>query len=535
MELAYVMLEVGGIQNYICGTGKLKEMIGGSEIIESLSREFYEEIRDSQGLRTDITPFQDPLGVFELQRNAGTLCLALRPAAARCFLLAFSEAALERFPGLPLFGASAPFAWSGEGLKKGRRAAGEAIHEQRGRIPVPAGLPTLPVTAVARLDGMPAVDYDGDERVSLPSRARRNPKVLCGARERLRRVGAAFADKHAVALIWKDDLAELLGGETRRVALIHMDGNDLGRLFTAELGAVSESSPTESVKRLQALSTLVVQANEAAFRAGLERVLDCEMRRLGGPERELVVPLRPLVLGGDDITVLVRADLALPFIHTFVRTFERVSTAGGKPLTLGVGMVVMPASYPFVKAFTLVDDLLKSAKKATKDQEPRRSSLDYLVLAGDVETELDALRRRVCTAEDGSRLSAKPLVLHSGVLQRMGLEADMVLRRLPRSHIRPAMNACRKGQDAARRNWENLRDNLSRGLGGRMGEAFLSVDCFTDLFPDGYFKCDGQGWHTPLGDYLEWEHLLPSLPSLRDFILKNLLAEPVDKPEASHA
>lgn len=36
-KLGYVVLEVGGIQKYILSTGKLKEMIGGSELIESLS------------------------------------------------------------------------------------------------------------------------------------------------------------------------------------------------------------------------------------------------------------------------------------------------------------------------------------------------------------------------------------------------------------------------------------------------------------------------------------------------------------------
>lgn len=43
-KLGYVVLEVGGIQKYILSTGKLKEMIGGSELIESLSDNYLTDL-----------------------------------------------------------------------------------------------------------------------------------------------------------------------------------------------------------------------------------------------------------------------------------------------------------------------------------------------------------------------------------------------------------------------------------------------------------------------------------------------------------
>ena len=43
-KFGYVVLEVGGIQKYILSTGKLKEMIGGSELIESLSAKYLDEV-----------------------------------------------------------------------------------------------------------------------------------------------------------------------------------------------------------------------------------------------------------------------------------------------------------------------------------------------------------------------------------------------------------------------------------------------------------------------------------------------------------
>ena len=41
-KLAYAYLEIGGIQNYILSSGKLKEMIGGSELIEEVFKNILE-------------------------------------------------------------------------------------------------------------------------------------------------------------------------------------------------------------------------------------------------------------------------------------------------------------------------------------------------------------------------------------------------------------------------------------------------------------------------------------------------------------
>lgn len=156
----------------------------------------------------------NPYTALELQRNAGTICLPMRPEASKRFLRAFSEEALERFPGLPLFGASAPFTWS----------------------------------------------------------------------------------------------------------------NGLGRQFTAAIKTAGKLPPLEGIRHLCKLSRLVETANREAFRAGLEQVLRCELQRKDRSADKITVPLRPLVLGGDDITVIVRADLALPFIHHFIFFWSGRST-----------------------------------------------------------------------------------------------------------------------------------------------------------------------------------------------------------------
>lgn len=76
------------------------------------------------------------------------------------------------------------------------------------------------------------------------------------------------------------------------------------------------------------------------------------------------------MLGGDDVTIVIRPDLALYFIDAFVKEFERYSNQAfieqnkNNPnanrqdkLTVGVGMVVCPTGYPFLKPLICLKSL----------------------------------------------------------------------------------------------------------------------------------------------------------------------------------
>jgi hypothetical protein len=206
------------------------------------------------------------------------------------------------------------------------------------------------------------------------------------------------------------------------------------------------------------------------------------------------------------VTILVRADLALTFVKVFVETYEATSRQQDCPFSLGVGMLIMPPSYPFLKAYRLVEDLCSSAKTATKNDEPRGSSLDYLVVTNDVEDDLAQLRARIARGDDGSLLTGKPFKLADGFLDKFLDKARRTIERLPRSHTRQALNDCRLGRAAAWPAYSKLRENVRLGLGGRHGRRLLNSEEFDDVFPpeNGFFVRQEDGRHlTYLADYLE--------------------------------
>ncbi len=548
-KFGYVVLEVGGIQKYILSTGKLKEMIGGSELIESLSAKYLDDFAQNNHLNI-LKEIRKPVDneILPLQRNAGAMHLLFSSEAkGREFLQNFGLKLLEDFPGLPIFGALEECEFTSSGIREAKFKLSNKITDQRNKYPTSTGMQLLPICAEAPLDGEPAigkVSYGknaSSEIISLSSKTKRNEQLLEDSKGRLREIEPD--EGVGPDLKWSDDLEEIACG-SEKVAFIHIDGNDLGKRFRQELENISDKETDEDktgqqsssedryqnainvIKTMSALSNTVKETTTAAFKKGLSECL--KHTKLTDNTGKKLVPARPLVLGGDDVTVVIRADLALYFIDAFVKEFERYSNQElGKKnpndkLTVGVGMVVCPTGYPFLKAFDLSEELVKNSKELTAHMENRPSSMDYIVITNDTENDIDSIRAHLFTAEDGSKLTAKPMLLSGNNLAQFVENGISVLEKLPRSTLRNSLSVCRKGVNEALQNYTKLKDNIARGLGGRANQNQMGATEFSELFKEGvetkgffYKDKDDKNFKTKLGDYIELNHLLPE--ELKDY------------------
>lgn len=548
-KFGYVVLEVGGIQKYILSTGKLKEMIGGSELIESLSAKYLDDFAQNNHLNI-LKEIRKPVDneILPLQRNAGAMHLLFSSEAnGREFLKNFGLKLLEAFPGLPIFGALEECEFTSSGIREAKFKLSNKITDQRNKYPTSTGMQLLPICAEAPLDGEPAigkVSYGknaSSEIISLSSKTKRNEQLLEDSKGRLREIEPD--EGVGPDLKWSDDLEEIACG-SEKVAFIHIDGNDLGKRFRQELENISDKETDEDktgqqsssedryqnainvIKTMSALSNTVKETTTAAFKKGLSECL--KHTKLTDNTGKKLVPARPLVLGGDDVTVVIRADLALYFIDAFVKEFERYSNQElGKKnpndkLTVGVGMVVCPTGYPFLKAFDLSEELVKNSKELTAHMDNRPSSMDYIVITNDTENDLDSIRAHLFTAEDSSKLTAKPILLSGNNLAQFVEKGISVLEKLPRSTLRNSLSVCRKGVKAALQNYTKLKDNIERGLGGRANQNQMGATEFSELFKEGvetkgffYKDKDDKNFKTKLGDYIELNHLLPE--ELKDY------------------
>jgi hypothetical protein len=120
-------------------------------------------------------------------------------------------------------------------------------------------------------------------------------------------------DEEAILFPFKDD--------KRDVAWLHLDGNGVGAAL-ARLRA-SIKAGCAGMDAYAELSRALAETTEEAARHAVAETL------LKNASESGILPARPVLLGGDDLTIVLRADVALPFARAFIAAFA----AGGKKRT----------------------------------------------------------------------------------------------------------------------------------------------------------------------------------------------------------
>jgi hypothetical protein len=157
------------------------------------------------------------------------------------------------------------------------------------------------------------------------------------------------------------ELKELVGNGY--LALIHADGNGVGS------GLGQEKSDSERAA--------FFHRNRVLLRCAVQKAIDAHC-----PDRGRA-PLIPLMLGGDDLLLVARAEIALPFVVTLCAELDALqANSAGFKLTLGVGVVFAKHTIPVHRLHEVAEQLAASAKcrfRGLKDGEAKRSVVDWAV------------------------------------------------------------------------------------------------------------------------------------------------------------
>ena len=191
-----------------------------------------------------------------------------------------------------------------------------------------------------------------------------------------------------------------------KVAVIHIDGNGVGavmRRLGETMDRVDEADFSRAVGcsrgDADALRRFVLTVNDRLDRAVTEAFAKAwaDVAKWAeadaGPtgQKLAVVPVVPVILGGDDVTVFTSGDYALPFAAAYLERYERTTESdvllrhlgrdkGTGPMTAAAGVAVVRRDFPFHVAYNLAERLVGEAKKVGKAQQPVRSTLTYHAL-----------------------------------------------------------------------------------------------------------------------------------------------------------
>ena len=323
---------IQGIQEYIFRTNKLSDVVSKSEIVNNICTKAFFSIF-GEGKSDRLEPIVMAAGNVKCILNETDCKKAVRrfPKMVQSMApgITFSQAVVK------MVGQYSDFGAAGEELERRLRA-------QRNR----------PMKSVT----MGLIGIERNRRTGLP--LVKDSKRSSAYTGTLRLYEKLFGEDAELKKLSLD--TERITDQNNWIAIIHADGNGLGEVV-AQVGKDSS--------KLQSFSRKLDEATIAAARTACCEVFGTEYNAI-----------RPVVLGGDDLTVICRASLAMEFMQRYISEFEKETKQrlhiesnllpdGMECLTACAGIAFIKASYPFYYGYNLAEDLCSMAKKDAKSNE----------------------------------------------------------------------------------------------------------------------------------------------------------------------
>jgi len=435
-EYTLTVLDTPGIQPYIFGSNRLRENIGASELVRRATEVWPLELlktgwrsnvavpdagKPDQRLDATLRIEDDKLDAEVVYIGGGNTVLLFRdPTDAKSLVTQLSRKLIEYAPGLRLVAAHVLVDWDAGDLGAQVDVAMEMLAQQKAAYPHGQPQLGLSVTAEGRSTGLVATTTNagrkpkGEATFPISDAVAGKLAAVDAANRRLR----DFRPDEVKSIVLEFPLDfEQFGrskGELSYLAVVHADGNEMGRSFR-EIGKQATGS-RDYIKRMREASNKV----EAAAIATLQRLINelvntwkLETNTIGDvvPLHENKRPFRPLVCGGDDVTFVCDGRLGLTLAARYLAIFEEESQKRDLDLYACAGIAVVKTHYPFARAYALAGELTDSAKSyARKEADGNLSALDWHFAAGGLLGKLKDIREREYAVSVGN-LTLRPLPL----------------------------------------------------------------------------------------------------------------------------
>lgn len=506
-------IELKRVQTFIFEVPRLKAMLGANALIGQTMRHelpglikgkgkklewpahiVHQGPQDPLNATPDPADHDDPAALFAdgiLARDGGHFIAVFeKEEEANQFLLTAETKLAERLPGVLYDANVEPFP------PPEKQERQEEKRKRQKITPRETALLNLPVLQVCQETGAaPASDLNPNEEDRWQARSVTHRKTwgdLFYQKGKTRDIiGLLRSDLYPDEQHWTkpDDLDQLAAGGY--LALIHADGNGIGKRYKEHCDEWKKQGATGD-----AVTDAVVQEahGEAFFhsmRVAVRRaVVDALKQTFITPGGKR--PYEVLMLGGDDLLLICRADRALDFAQHYATELRKYPLADDKPLNVAIGVAIAQKSYPLHRLQELAESLASSAKRLYRalDDKDKTSVIDWQVVTQSwFEGVAEARRQseRVVYTVDGKTetllLSRRPyrvsgenglegLLDAAHQLDSSGKEEDKDKDRAARSPLRSLRGACKRGRLMGEMVFKRLPDDIQSALGSPGAELW---------------------------------------------------------------
>ena len=409
-----VMLQTNSNQPFILSSPRLREQIGASFEITLLSHWVKEEAEKLPKMKPLPRSFcvSDSSGkvIVRLTDNQGDPKDLAKRLIREVTLRALTEA-----PGLDVTGVFVKASSSAVDADDLQELDRVFLEYSLSRRPAAARFPQFPFLERGSESALPASaslgdlefsqeslqpnNFDESSPLSLPSRVKRafastsRKRQVDDVKERLAKQGKELKqepefDPTKLAAAFQDgEESEDAKNMLSSVGVVHIDGNGVGAIMRdlgsahnrAQETGVCVSADEVHTDSDDALQTFIMVVNKRLDQAVKDAIALSwyDVQKL---TPDTVVPIVPVLVGGDDVTVYTDGRYAIPFAEAYIRHYEELTekdellkqlavVAGAKkagPLTASAGAAIVGRNFPFHIAYDLAEELVSRGKELGK-------------------------------------------------------------------------------------------------------------------------------------------------------------------------
>ncbi len=410
------IMDVTGIQNYIFGSNQLKQNAGASYLVDNMTTEWISEmlpaphnfnIVKQKPDYTSQTIDTDLLHAEVIYSGGGNAVILFKnKRIALQFSKKLTQRALVEMPGLKLVISHVEFDWKTDALGGPdgiMNAARQILAKRKYNRPASFPLPGMGITATDAFTGSPAVRYEKQRLYSAEAVAKRD--AADPANQRLRKL-FKWNDYHFPMQF--EDFGEK--DESSYIAIVHVDGNGIGKRVESIRNRFPKA--TDNRNYIQAMRDFSVSLQDAAsttFQKTLDYLMgwivkskDTQKYLISGNK----LPIRPIVIGGDDITFVTDGRLGLRLAAKFLEEFSSQRLSDDQKIFCRAGVAVVKTHFPFARGYALSEALAQSAKKfiITEMDGGKGTAMDWHFMTSGIMHDLKTMRDREYAVKSGSLL-----------------------------------------------------------------------------------------------------------------------------------
>ncbi len=354
-----VLLDVVSIQRYVYCSNKLKHNLGASYLVKDIYQSILDEtlqelfpvekidLQQWRALPEKLKMTSDSNCQWEIGYIGGgnALIVFRQEEHALSFVRLWTTQLVKRAPGLSVAVAVEKIMLSNEDFATSLKPLFDRLAVNKNRnSPVTTAF-SYGINASCAYTGLPAIEHDRDGKYiceTVLSQLNVHEQANAAWREYLLAIGQEYD------FPMDFDIFNPLGTDNH-LAIVHIDGNGMGKRF----------GNCKTMPELRRLSDYITAQTKKAFENMLQIIKDRDQSMMSDSTnskglilKNNMFPLRPIVIGGDDITFACPAKFGLWFAEVFIRQWEKalatdVKMAGGEQFSACGGVALVSNSYPF--------------------------------------------------------------------------------------------------------------------------------------------------------------------------------------------